>query len=562
MRVREVCLGFALVLAGSALAQEIEIQAELTAPLGTDVSRKGDSITARVVSPPALQGDFLNGRVNESKPGGKLTGRAVLSFSFDTLLHGGQAVPISAQVKGLINSKGQPNVDEEGRAVSRANSNLAKAAVGTGLGGLIGGLAGGGKGAVIGAVTGAAVSVILIEATAQGPSVRFAAGSRVLLTARGRGGPELATLPPNAAPQQQNAAAQGYPAPAQNPASAVAAAAPAPVVPVNQPAGAAPAMGGQPDLTAIKADFMPGEKILLYDDFTDMAGDEPPPHWKVRGTTPELKVGPGIRQLTVKGENVVLTPNLEGLPKNFTMETDLVIEGPADSRPEVEWYFLDKGNQRAMSLLSKQEGPKAWYLRLFAGEELLGTGTFPVDWSQVVKMALWVQNGRVRLYVNGQRLYDANQVKVADIKTVQEHMDTGGESVGYRFVRFTESTPDFSQTIASTGRYVTHGILFDTDSDVLKPESAAVIRSIARGLETNPNLRLQIEGHTDSTGNADHNLDLSRRRAQVVKEVLASQFNVDASRLTVAGMGATKPMDSNDTPQGRAQNRRVEFVRQ
>lgn len=100
------------------------------------------------------------------------------------------------------------------------------------------------------------------------------------------------------------------------------------------------------------------------------------------------------------------------------------------------------------------------------------------------------------------------------------------------------------------------------DSDCLKAESAPVIQTIARGLETNPNLKLQIEGHTDSVGAASHNLDLSKRRAEAVKTVLVGQFKIDASRLTAAGLGATKPIDSNDTPQGRSQNRRVEFVKQ
>jgi outer membrane protein OmpA-like peptidoglycan-associated protein len=177
-------------------------------------------------------------------------------------------------------------------------------------------------------------------------------------------------------------------------------------------------------------------------------------------------------------------------------------------------------------------------------------------------MALWVQNGRVRLYINGNRVLDANQVKLPPLKGVEDSMWTGVKFVGYRFVRFTESTPDFSQVISSTGRYVTHGILFDTDSDRIKTESAAVIKSIARGLETNPSLKLEIDGHTDSTGNADHNLELSGRRAEAVKAVLVSQFGVDAARLTTCGEGATQPIDSNDTPQGRAQNRRVEFVRQ
>ena len=135
-------------------------------------------------------------------------------------------------------------------------------------------------------------------------------------------------------------------------------------------------------------------------------------------------------------------------------------------------------------------------------------------------------------------------------------------AMGIRRVRLAESAPDFSKTILASGRFVTHAILFDTDSDRIKPESAPAIRQIARALETNPSLKLLVEGHTDSTGTAEKNLDLSKRRAEAVKAVLAAQFGVEAGRLSAAGLGATKPLDSNDTPAGRAQNRRVEFVRQ
>lgn len=187
-----------------------------------------------------------------------------------------------------------------------------------------------------------------------------------------------------------------------------------------------------------------------------------------------------------------------------------------------------------------------------------------MNWKEPVKLALWVQNGRLRTYVNGEKMLDFNQVDLPAIDKVEMTQAFGGanQAIGYRMVRFAESAPDFSQTIASSGRYVTHGILFDTDSDRLKPESAPVIQTIASGLETNPNLKLLIEGHTDSVGSADHNLDLSKRRAEAVKAVMVGQFRIDASRLSSAGVGAAKPIDSNDTPQGRSQNRRVEFVRQ
>jgi outer membrane protein OmpA-like peptidoglycan-associated protein len=119
-----------------------------------------------------------------------------------------------------------------------------------------------------------------------------------------------------------------------------------------------------------------------------------------------------------------------------------------------------------------------------------------------------------------------------------------------------------SKTVMVSGRYVTHGILFDTDSDRIKPESAPVIRTIATAIKADPGLKFSIEGHTDSSGQAAHNLDLSKRRAEAVKAVLVSQFGIETARLTTAGLGSTKPIASNDTPQGRADNRRVEFVRQ
>jgi OmpA-OmpF porin, OOP family len=109
---------------------------------------------------------------------------------------------------------------------------------------------------------------------------------------------------------------------------------------------------------------------------------------------------------------------------------------------------------------------------------------------------------------------------------------------------------------------VTHGITFDTNSDHPKPESAPVLKMVSGALDKNPNLKLAIAGYTDSIGDAAKNLDLSKRRAQAVKTVLVQQFGVDESRLTADGFGASKPIASNDTPDGRAQNRRVEFAKQ
>lgn len=316
----------------------------------------------------------------------------------------------------------------------------------------------------------------------------------------------------------------------------------------------------QPEMTTLKSTFIPGEKTIFYDDFTDMSAGDAPPHFKVRGAAPELQAAGDIRQLTVSQRGSIL-PNITALPKNFTYEAEIKFD--PKGRAIAHLILLASKGQALVFSTTASPNQCDLQVQIKAPKyEDLGRKRLTMSWAEPAKLALWVQNGRLRIFINGEKQLDFNQVDLPAITGVEFAHDFYGQaqSLGYRTVRFAESTPDFSQVIAS-GRFVTHGILFDTASDRLKPESAPVIQSIAKGLETNPNLRLLIEGHTDSVGNAAANMDLSRRRAEAVKSVLATQFKVDAARLTTAGLGATKPIDSNDTPQGRAQNRRVEFVK-
>ena len=179
--------------------------------IGTDTSRKGDMISGRVVAPAQLQGDVVEGKITESKSGAKLGGQSAFSFSFDTLRHGGAAIPINSQFKSAVNSKGKANVDEEGRMVRRGTGNVAKVAGGTGVGALVGGLTHGGKGAAIGAAVGAGASIVLVQIAADAPNIRFSPGSRLVIDAAARDGSALSAL--GASP----------PARASAPAAAVAA---------------------------------------------------------------------------------------------------------------------------------------------------------------------------------------------------------------------------------------------------------------------------------------------------------------------------------------------------
>ena len=561
MQLRSAIVGLALLLPGAVVAQEMEMKVELMGPLGTKASRKGDRVFARVVQPDVLKGDTVEGTVKEVRSGGKLHGNSVLNFSFETLVHGGQQTPISTEIRAFHNSKGQAEVDEEGRIIRRGGGNTGKAVAGTAAGGLIGGIAGGWKGAAIGTGVGAAASIAVIEIACDSPEIRFDPGSVFTLSAKSRNGPPLSTL--TGAPATSEAAYQPAPSSAQPSAANTSVGAPA--APSDAAPGANPApgstAGSQPSFTALKDDFIPGEKILLYDDFTDMEPDEAPPHWKVRGM-PLTLMGAGASRQVAVGDRTYMTPLLNGFPQNFTVETDLRFDPKAGG--EFYWsFYKDDSPNDVMRLGVSTRGTE---IRFGASteKEALMDANFPVNIAEPATEAIWVQNGRVRAYFNGKKVLDVNHVEIPPLTraVLITNFMRSDVKVSYSRVRIAESTPDFSHTIMASGRYVTYGILFDTGSDRLKPGSAAVIKSIASGLQANAGLNLKIEGHTDSTGDAALNQDLSKRRAEAVKQVLVAQFQIDAARLTTDGLGATKPLAPNDTPQGRAQNRRVEFVKE
>ena len=103
------------------------------------------------------------------------------------------------------------------------------------------------------------------------------------------------------------------------------------------------------------------------------------------------------------------------------------------------------------------------------------------------------------------------------------------------------------------------GILFDVDKTNLKPDAQNSLKQLAVSLQNNPETNILVVGHTDSTGTAAHNMDLSIRRANAVKLFMGQQ-GVNSARLSTQGKGETEPIAPNSTAEGRAQNRRVEIV--
>lgn len=142
---------------------------------------------------------------------------------------------------------------------------------------------------------------------------------------------------------------------------------------------------------------------------------------------------------------------------------------------------------------------------------------------------------------------------------------TAGAFIGKKMDRqaaeIKQTVPGATVTRAGEGIVVNFdsGILFDIDKSDLKPAAQTNLHNLAISMRENLETNISIIGHTDSTGSAEHNMDLSIRRAESVKSYLVAD-SVSASRLTTVGKGETEPIASNSTSEGRAKNRFVEIV--
>ncbi len=128
-------------------------------------------------------------------------------------------------------------------------------------------------------------------------------------------------------------------------------------------------------------------------------------------------------------------------------------------------------------------------------------------------------------------------------------------------IKVAEGGVDLRRKLMAEGRISTNGILFDSGSANIQPRSLGIVRQISQVLMQDPSIKLNIIGHTDSDGPDDANLALSKARAKAVKEALVNIYKISADRLTTDGKGETQPVGDNNTTDGKAQNRRVEFVK-
>src|SRR5690606_32486061 len=192
-----------------------------------------------------------------------------------------------------------------------------------------------------------------------------------------------------------------------------------------------------------------------------------------------------------------------------------------------------------------------------------GSDIAPVQPNKLNHVIIWVQNRRFRVYHAGQKVLDMPTL-IPENTTFNRLRFSLWSQDGHPYIsniRFTTASPDMRSKLLTEGKIVSHGIYFDSGSDKIKPESYGTLKEIAKVLTENPDVKIKIVGHTDSDGADDLNLELSKKRAASVKTALTNDFGIDASRMETDGMGESQPISGNNTPEEKANNRRVEFIK-
>ena len=152
-----------------------------------------------------------------------------------------------------------------------------------------------------------------------------------------------------------------------------------------------------------------------------------------------------------------------------------------------------------------------------------------------------------------------NAPNVAQGKWFAIETESSGTAFFIKNVRIAKGAVPLYDRMMSDGKFITYGITFDVGKSTIKPESMGEINRIVKLMQDNPDLKFSVEGHTDSTGNAASNQTLSEARSKAIVAKLV-EMGISADRLTSAGKGQNNPIADNGTDEGRAKNRRVEFV--
>ncbi len=337
---------------------------------------------------------------------------------------------------------------------------------------------------------------------------------------------------------------------------------------------------GNTDYSAYKNfGFIPGEQIIFFEDFKDGSKSR----WGAYDIDNEVNVVNfnGTNWLEVKS-GAFYPIGLKALPKNFTLEFDVYTPDKNTGSLDIRFVeqsqagalgdpWLDNSSQVTFSPVTQM--PKTAlgnYQKKINNEELNPQNEFrfyswlPESGQHYARISLSCNNNRVSVWVNKEQVLDnidllANNLQYLLSFHLQNYFVAENRMYLTNF-RLASGVANPKTELESNKKFMTQNIYFDVNSDVIRPNSYAILKEIAQSIKTTQG-NILIVGHTDSDGSDAANLELSKKRSASVKRALVNEFGIDANRLSTDGKGESAPLNKNSTPSEKAKNRRVEFIK-
>lgn len=333
-------------------------------------------------------------------------------------------------------------------------------------------------------------------------------------------------------------------------------------------------------------DFIPGTKIIATEDFKQDAIGDFPVNW-FTNSSGEVVTFPGdnTRWLKLSSKGAFAPMHIKRLPENFTFEFDLycnenfsfystalnlVFTHAQNKNEYAQWGPFKSGKEGVVIGLHPKDASsdksigRTYFQVISKGAKLIDNKNSQSAFSHnqnLAKVQIWRQKGRLRVYVNGEKLWDIPQAfQETTYNSIVFFIDGNSKEDVYYIsnLRLAEAGGDTRHKLIETGEFSSSDILFDSGKATLKAGSQTVLDELGMILKDS-SFNVLIIGHTDSDGSVEANQKLSEERAKSVKNYLISKFGINPNRLITSGKGESEPIASNDTEDGKKQNRRVEF---
>jgi len=315
-----------------------------------------------------------------------------------------------------------------------------------------------------------------------------------------------------------------------------------------------------------KSDFVPGDEIMFEDDLVGEQMGEFPSKWDLLEGNAEIASVNGKTVINLTDISTEIMPLMKNqknyLTEAFTLEFDFL--GGSDEKSIYCDYIIHLKNIEGedVATINLNGTASGWAYTSWitaSGEQRENRSAAPAKEEEWNHVALSFNKRALKVYLNGSRIVNIPNCARPQYFTLQRSIWADHRNLMTN-VRLCKGAVPLYNRLITDGKIITYAITFDIGKANIKSESMTEINRIAQLMKDNGDLKFEVQGHTDNTGTVAGNQKLSEQRAQAIVNKLV-EMGIAANRLSAKGMGQSAPLADNSTDEGRAKNRRVEFVK-